>query len=112
MLAARDTGFVQLHAETCQEVLDRFLMAYRIAEDPRVSLPVLVNLDGFFLSFTREPVEIPEARPRPRVPADVHARSSRCSVASQPVAQGVAVSGGSDLQLLPVPDAPGRTERR
>jgi pyruvate ferredoxin oxidoreductase alpha subunit len=62
VLAARDTGFVQIHAETCQEVLDSVLMAFRIAEDPRVSLPVLVNLDGFFLSFTREPVEIPEAK--------------------------------------------------
>ena len=62
VLAARDTGFVQIHAETCQEVFDSVLMAYRLAEDPRVSLPVLVNLDGFFLSFTREPVEIPEAK--------------------------------------------------
>lgn len=60
VLAARDTGFVQIHAETCQEVLDSVLMAFRIAEDPRVSVPVLVNLDGFFLSFTREPVEIPD----------------------------------------------------
>ena len=62
VLAARDTGFVQIHAETCQEVLDSVLMAFRIAEDPRVSVPVLVNLDGFFLSFTREPVEIPDAK--------------------------------------------------
>ena len=59
VLAARDAGFVQLHAETCQEVLDSVLIAYRIAEDARVSLPVIVNLDGFYLSFTREPVEIP-----------------------------------------------------
>ena len=35
-------------------------MAYRIAEDARVSVPVLVNLDGFYLSFTREPVELPD----------------------------------------------------
>ena len=44
VLAARDTGFIQLHAETCQEVLDSVLMAYRIAEDARVCLPVIVNL--------------------------------------------------------------------
>jgi pyruvate ferredoxin oxidoreductase alpha subunit len=61
VLAARDTGFVQLHAETCQEVLDFILLAYRIAESPEVSTPVLVNLDGFQLSFTREPVEAPPA---------------------------------------------------
>jgi pyruvate ferredoxin oxidoreductase alpha subunit len=35
VLAARDSGFLQIHAETCQEVLDSILMAYRIAEDPR-----------------------------------------------------------------------------
>ncbi len=50
----------RVHAETCQEVLDSILMAYRISEDERVSVPVLVNLDGFYLSFTREPVEVPE----------------------------------------------------
>ncbi len=34
-------------------------MAYRLGESSRVRLPVIVNLDGFYLSFTREPVEIP-----------------------------------------------------
>ena len=92
-LAARDTGFVQIHAETCQEVLDSVLMAYRIAEDPRVSLPVLVNLDGFYLSFTREPVEIPDpdlAREflPPFTPATPVFRGSR------PIAVGVAVLEG------------------
>ncbi len=94
VLAMRDTGFVQLHAETCQEVLDTVLMAYRIAEDARVSLPVLVNMDGFYLSFTREPVEIPDLEQvreflpsfRPKHPV---------FRASQPVAQGVAVLDGS-----------------
>jgi pyruvate ferredoxin oxidoreductase alpha subunit len=61
VLSARDTGFIQIHAETCQEVLDSVIMAYRIAEDGRVRLPAIVNLDGFYLSFTREPVSVPEA---------------------------------------------------
>src|SRR3990170_1786945 len=59
VLAARDSGFLQLHAASCQEVLDFVLLAYRLGEDARVRLPVLVNLDGFTLSFTREPVERP-----------------------------------------------------
>ena len=93
VLAARDSGFAQIHCETCQEVLDSVLMAFRIAEDPRVSLPVLVNLDGFFLSFTREGVEIPEADPvrdflPPFEPNHPPFR------ASQPMAQGVAVLDG------------------
>jgi pyruvate ferredoxin oxidoreductase alpha subunit len=59
VLATRDTGCLQIHAETCQEVLDSILLAYRLAEDPRVLLPAIVNMDGFFLSFTREGVELP-----------------------------------------------------
>lgn len=59
VLSARDTGFLQFHAETVQEVLDSILIAYRLAERPNVLLPAIVNLDGFYLSFTREPVDIP-----------------------------------------------------
>jgi len=59
VFSARDTGWIQLHAETCQEILDFIILAYRLGEDRRVLLPVIVNMDGFFLSFTREPVYIP-----------------------------------------------------
>lgn len=59
VLAARDSGFLQIHCSTCQEVVDSVLIAYRVAEDLRVRLPVIVNLDGFYLSFTREPVLLP-----------------------------------------------------
>ncbi len=59
VLAARDSGFLQIHCADCQEVLDSVLIAYRLAEDSRVRQPVLVNLDGFYLSFTREPVTVP-----------------------------------------------------
>lgn len=94
VLAARDTGFVQIHAETCQEVLDSVLMAFRIAEDSRVSLPVLVNLDGFFLSFTREPVELPDSE---RVDEFLPPFTPHHPVfdGAQSVAQGVAVLDGT-----------------
>ena len=62
VLAARDSGFLQFHSETCQEVTDMVLLAYRVAEDKRVMLPAIVNLDGFYLSFTREPVILPEQK--------------------------------------------------
>jgi len=61
VLATRDSGFIQIHCATCQEVLDSILIAYRLAEHEGVRLPVIVNQDGFYLSFTREPVEIPDA---------------------------------------------------
>jgi pyruvate ferredoxin oxidoreductase alpha subunit len=59
VLSARDTGFLQFHAETSQEVLDFILMAYRLVESEQILLPAIVNLDGFYLSFTREAVELP-----------------------------------------------------
>ena len=94
VLAARDSGFLQIHAETCQEVLDSILMAYRIAEDERVMLPVIVNLDGFSLSFTREPVSIPDAEQvrkflPPFRPTHLGFK------ASAPHSLGVAVLGGT-----------------
>ena len=60
VLSARDTGFLQFHCETSQEVLDSILIAYRLAEHQKILLPAIVNLDGFYLSFTREAVELPE----------------------------------------------------
>ena len=93
VLAARDTGFLQIHCETCQEVLDSILMAYRLAEDARVLLPVIVNMDGFYLSFTREPVEVPD-RETVRTFLPPYQPGHAFFKASQPMAQGVAVLGG------------------
>jgi pyruvate ferredoxin oxidoreductase alpha subunit len=94
VLAARDSGCLQIHAETCQEALDAVLMAYRIAEDPRVLLPVIVNLDGFRLSFTREPVEIPDADAA-RAYVGTYAPRHAFIRGERPMAQGVAVLGGA-----------------
>jgi len=59
ILALRDAGWVQIFVENNQEVLDSVIQAYRIAEDERVLLPVMIGLDAFTLSHTSEPVEIP-----------------------------------------------------
>jgi pyruvate ferredoxin oxidoreductase alpha subunit len=91
--AARDSGFLQLHCATCQEVLDGVLFAYRLAEDPRVRLPALLNLDGFTLSFTREPVELPDPALARRFVGDYDAENARFR-ASRPVSRAVAVLGG------------------
>ncbi|MGR9114200.1 MAG: pyruvate synthase [Gammaproteobacteria bacterium] len=94
VLAARDSGFMQIHCATCQEVLDTVLMAYKLSEHKNIRLPIIVNLDGFYLSFTREPVEIPDqATARDFVgsfdPGQIKFR------ASMPESQAVAVLGGS-----------------
>ena len=93
ILAARDSGFLQIHCATCQEVLDSILIAYRLGEDERVRLPVIVNLDGFYLSFTREPVTIPDEEMARQFVGTFDPENIRFR-ASAPESQAVAVLGG------------------
>ncbi|MBI2304355.1 MAG: pyruvate ferredoxin oxidoreductase [Chloroflexi bacterium] len=58
-LMVRDAGVIQLFAEDCQEAADMHIQAYKLAEDHRVLLPVMVAMDGFILTHTFEPVTIP-----------------------------------------------------
>jgi len=58
-MAIRDTGWLQLYAEDNQEALDMHLQAYKISEDDRVLLPVMVCMDGFILTHTYETVDMP-----------------------------------------------------
>ncbi len=56
--AARDAGWIQFFAETVQEAYDLTIIAYRVSEDERVLLPSIVNLDGFILTHSVEPLHI------------------------------------------------------
>ena len=94
IMSARDSGFLQIHCSTCQEVLDSTLMAFRLAEDERIRLPVIINMDGFYLSFTREPVEIPDVDAARQYVGDYDPENIRFR-ASSPVSQAVAVLGGA-----------------
>jgi|TARA_B100002003_G_scaffold251749_1_gene297213 pyruvate ferredoxin oxidoreductase alpha subunit len=58
-ITERDSGWIQLYCETAQESLDTTVQAYKIAENPSVMLPVMVCLDGFVLTHTVEPVDVP-----------------------------------------------------
>jgi len=57
-MAVRDSGWVQLYCENNQEIMDTTLQAFRIAEE--TLLPVMVCYDGYILSHTAEPVEVPD----------------------------------------------------
>lgn len=59
-MAQRDTGWLQCYCEENQEVHDMILQAYKISENHKVMLPVMVNLDAFILSHTVEPVDLME----------------------------------------------------
>jgi len=116
VLATRDCGFLQIHCATCQEVLDSTLIAFRLAEHERVRLPVIVNQDGFYLSFTREPVKIPDAKLAAEFVGEYNPENMSFR-ASSPSSQAVAVLGAgpysyfryethlASLQALSVYDA-------
>jgi pyruvate ferredoxin oxidoreductase alpha subunit len=55
-MASRDCGWVQIYASSGQEVYDSVIQAYKLAEDDRILLPVMVCFDGYILSHTYEPV--------------------------------------------------------
>lgn len=99
ILAARDSGFLQIHSATCQEALDSIILAYRLAEDKRVRLPILVNLDGYYLSFTREPVILPPVGKVREFLPPYDPGTIRFS-AEQPTSHGVAVLGGSSYSYF------------
>ena len=60
MMSVRDTGWIQIIAENGQQCVDNIICAFRIGEDKRVLLPVMVHLDGFNLTHVIEPIELPE----------------------------------------------------
>jgi pyruvate ferredoxin oxidoreductase alpha subunit len=57
-MAARDTGWIQLFAETNQEAADLHVQAFRLAEE--LSVPVMVCMDGFILTHAVEGIDVPE----------------------------------------------------
>jgi pyruvate ferredoxin oxidoreductase alpha subunit len=57
-MAVRDSGWIQLFAETNQEAVDLHIQAFRLAEE--LSLPVMVCMDGFILTHAVESIDVPE----------------------------------------------------
>ncbi len=57
-ISQRDTGWMQLYCMNNQQVLDQVILAYRVAE--KLLVPVMVCFDGFRLSHTMMPVEVPD----------------------------------------------------
>jgi len=58
-VSLRDAGWIQLHAEDIQEAVDLHLIAYKLAENKSIMLPVMVCMDGFLLTHGMETVNIP-----------------------------------------------------
>src|SRR5210317_2352361 len=59
-LMLRDFAWLQFYCETSQEVLDTTLLAFRLAEDRRILLPVMTCMDAFIVSHTQTETDLPE----------------------------------------------------
>jgi pyruvate ferredoxin oxidoreductase alpha subunit len=57
-MGARDSGWIQIFSENCQEAYDNAIMAVKISENKNILLPTMITLDGFILSHTLERVEL------------------------------------------------------
>jgi pyruvate ferredoxin oxidoreductase alpha subunit len=57
-MGARDSGWIQIYSENCQEAYDNCIQAFRIAEHLDVRTPVLVGLDGFIISHSMEAIQV------------------------------------------------------
>jgi len=59
-ISQRDTGWIQFYCSSNQEIFDTVIQAFKLAEHGKVVLPVMISYNGFILSHTSMPVEIPE----------------------------------------------------
>ena len=109
-MSERDAGWIQLYCRDNQEILDTFLQAFRIAET--VNVPVMVCYDGFLLSHTVMPVDVPEQaavdaflppRPEPLTiidPSDPRNIGQVTLADPRADAEGVACHGYMELRAL------------
>jgi pyruvate ferredoxin oxidoreductase alpha subunit len=58
MMGSRDSGWIQYYVENGQEAYDWIMQAYRISEDDRVMLPFTVNMDGYVITHSVEPISL------------------------------------------------------
>lgn len=86
-LALRDAPWLQFYTESHQDLVDTILLAFRVAEDPRVVLPAMVAMDGFLTSHTQMVVDLPDQ-------AQVDAFLPPCSVPQRLRHDRPATSGG------------------
>jgi pyruvate/2-oxoacid:ferredoxin oxidoreductase alpha subunit len=85
-LMLRDTAWLQFYCESHQELVDTILVAFRVAEDPRVLLPAAVAEDGFVVSHTQMVVDLPDQ-------AQVDRYLPPCDIPHRLRGKGVTVGG-------------------
>ncbi len=61
-ISQRDTGWIQFYCSSNQEIFDTVIQAFKLAENKKVILPVMINYNAFILSHTSMPVSIPDQK--------------------------------------------------
>ena len=85
-LMMRDAAWIQFYTESHQDLVDTILLSFRVAEDPRILLPVLIAQDGFVVSHTQMVVDLPEQE-------QVDRYLPPCNVPHRLCGKGVTVGG-------------------
>ncbi len=85
-MAVRDSGWMQFFSENHQEAVYQHLLAYKVAE--KMKLPALVNVDGFILTHSYEPVSIPSKSNIKKYLPDYHPASGDFLDTKNPVTMG------------------------
>ena len=75
-LAVRDLGWLLTWVDSAQEALDTALIAYRVAEDRRIFVPLAISCDGAFLTHSQALVQDPGGGAGQEVPATLQPRRS------------------------------------
>jgi len=59
LISVRDIGWLEIIVEDDQEIVDTTIQAFRLAEDYEIQLPLMLNYDGYYVSYSAEAVQIP-----------------------------------------------------
>jgi len=95
-VTVRDAGWLQFYAENNQEACDLHLMAYRLAEDHNIMLPVMVCMDGYILTHAYEVVDLPEQSQVDKFLPDF--KPIHCLNPDEPVSMGVLMGPESYIE--------------
>jgi pyruvate/2-oxoacid:ferredoxin oxidoreductase alpha subunit len=58
-ISQRDTGWIQYYCSSNQEIFDTVIQAFKLAENEKIYLPVMISYNAFILSHTSLPVDVP-----------------------------------------------------
>ena len=61
-ISQRDTGWIQFYCSSNQEIFDTVIQSFKLAENEKVLLPVMINYNAFIISHTSMPAEIPDQK--------------------------------------------------